>query len=249
MSSNIGLLINTCKHFFTNIPDIIKNIEECNFPKENVLIVSGQEDNNSIHYQDNIKIVKVDYTGTHLTGVIYISENIDSFKNIKYWIILPDTIKLSKLFYVNILKYYTTYLENKEVDSLPFINPKIRPTMDMGILHINHIYNMSEYLQKIKKVPPYDINDIIELKRQLIYDENTILGLPAMCINKSTKFNYVNNPIQPPTIFITDNNSEIIEKRVTFNDRFLNEVYLFNLGMYKYQRNFLGPTANFIMEL
>ena len=95
---SIGLLITTCQHYFTNIPNII---EECNFPKENVLIVSGQENNNSIYYENNIKIVKVDYTGLHLTGVIHISENMDLYKNIHYWIILPDTIKLEKLFYVN----------------------------------------------------------------------------------------------------------------------------------------------------
>ena len=247
--SNLGLLITTCQHYFTNIPNIIKNIEGCNFPKENVLIVSGQENNNSIYYENNIKIVKVDYTGLHLTGVIYMSENMDSFKNINYWIILPDTIKLDNLFYVNILKYYNTYLENKEIYSLPFIHPRIRPTMDMGIVHINHIYNMSNYLNKIKKVQPYDINDIIQLKRQLIYDENTILGLPPTFPNKSTKFNYINklNPI--PMIFITNNNNEIIEKLITLNNKILNEIYFVYLDIYKYQRNFKGPNRKFIMNL
>jgi hypothetical protein len=247
--SNLGLLITTCQHYFSNVPNIIKNIEECNFPKENVLIVSGQENNNSIYYENNIKIVKVDYTGLHLTGVIYISENMDSFKNINYWIILPDTIKLNKLFYVNILKYYNTYLENKEIYSLPFIHPRIRPSMDMGILHINHIYNMSEYLNKIKKVQPYNINDIIQLKYQLIFDENTILGLPASVPDKSTKFNYTNKVNTIPTIFITNNNNELIEKLITLNDKLLNEVYFVCLDIYKYQRNFRGPNVNLIMEL
>jgi hypothetical protein len=247
--SNIGLLITTCQHYFTNIPNIIKNIEECKFPKENVLIVSGQENNNSIYYENNIKIVKVDYTGLHLTGVIYISENMDSFKNINYWIILPDTIKLNKFFYVNILKYHNTYLENKEIYSLPFIHPRIRPTMDMGIVHINHIYNMSDYLNKIKKVQPYNINDIMQLKRQLIYDENTILGVSAACPNDSTKFKYINKLNPTPTIFITNNNNELIEKIITFNDKLLNEIYFVNLDIYKYQRNFNGPNVNLIMEL
>jgi hypothetical protein len=247
--SNLGLLITTCQHYFTNIPNIIKDIEECNFPKENVLIVSGQENNNSIYYENNIKIVKVDYTGLHLTGVIYISENMTSFKNINYWIILPDTIKLDKLFYVNILKYYNTYLENKEIYSLPFIDPRIRPSMDMGIVHINHIYNMYDYLNKIKKVQPYNINDIIQLKLQLIYDENTILGLPATNLSKSTKFNYINEVNTIPTIFITNNNNELIEKLIPLNDKLLNEVYFVNLDIYKYQRNFRGPNVKLIMEL
>lgn len=247
--SNIGLLITTCQHYFTNIQNIIKDIEECNFPKENVLIVSGQENNNSIYYENNIKIVKVDYTGLHLTGVIYISENMDSFKNITYWIIMPDTIKLNKLFYVNILKYYNTYLENKEIYSLPFISPIIRPTMDMGIVHINHIYNMSDYLNKIKKVQPYNINDTIQLKRQLIYDENTILGLHPTVPNKSTKFNYINEINRIPTVFITNNKNKLIVKVIKLNDKILNEVYFVDLDIYKYQRNFRGPDVDLIMEL
>ena len=247
--SNLGLLITTCQHYFTNIQNIIKDIEECNFPKENVLIVSGQENNNSIYYENNIKIVKVDYTGLHLTGVIYISENMDSFKNITYWIILPDTIKLNKLFYVNILKYYNTYLKNKEIYSLPFISPIIRPTMDMGIVHINHIYNMSDYLNKIKKVQPYNINDTIQLKRQLIFDENTILGLPPQASNESTKFNYINELNTIPTVFIINNKNELIEKVITLNDKLLIEVYFVDIDIYKYQRNFRGPSVDLIMEL
>jgi hypothetical protein len=246
--SDLGLLITTCQHYFTNIPNIIQNIEECNFPKENVLIVSGQENNDSIYYENNIKIIKVTYTGLHLTGAIYLSENINSFKNIKYWILLPDTIKLEKLFYVNILKYYNTYLKNKEICSLPFINPRIRPTMDMGIVHINHIYNMSDYLNKIKKVQPYNANDLIQLKRQLIYDENIILGIDY-CRNRTTKFNYLNKINLYPSIFITNNNSELTETQIKLNDKVLNEVYFVNLGIYKYQRNFNGPNVNLIMEL
>ena len=74
---DIFLLITTCQHYFSNIPNVIKDIEECGFPKENVLIVSGQENETSICYENNIKVVKVTYTGLHLTGLIYISENID----------------------------------------------------------------------------------------------------------------------------------------------------------------------------
>jgi hypothetical protein len=248
--SNIGLLITTCQHYFTNIPNVIKNIEECNFPKENVIIVSGQENNNSIYYENNIKIVKVDYTGLHLTGVIYISENTDSMKHIDYWIILPDTIRLGKLFYVNVLKYYNTYLENKELYSLPFINPfEIRPSMDMGFIHTKHISNMSGYLNKIKKLQPYNKNDIIQLKYQLIYDENTILGLPATDPDVSTKFNYINERNTFPRIFITNNHNELIVKVITLNGKLVNEVYFVNLDIYKYQRNFRGPTVNLIMEL
>ena len=245
----IGLLITTCKHYFTNIPTLIQYIERCNFPKENILIVSGQEDENSIHYENNIKIVKVNYTGLHLTGVIYISENIESFININYWIILPDTIKITKFFYDNIMKYYNTHLKDKEIYSLPFINPKIRPTMDMGIINIKHIANIIDYLKKIKKIHPYNINDVLELKKQLIYDENTILGLPSTVPLKSTKFNYINSSYPVPNVFIINNKNKIIEKKVIINNKLCNVIYLLNIDMYKYQRNFNGPTKKLIMEL
>lgn len=246
--SKLGLLISTCQHYFSNIPNIIKDIEECGFPKENVLIVSGQENSNSIYYQNDIKIVKVNYTGLHLTGVVYVCENMDSFKNIDYWIILPDTIKLEKKFYANVLEYYNTYLNNSKVLSLPFINPRIRQSMDMGIVHISHIVNMSDYLNKIKKAHP--CNEIIQLKNQLILDENTILGLRAVSHEHSTKFTYINelNPTTPD-IFITNNKNELIERLIISNNRLLNEVYFTKLGIYKYQRNFRGPGPNLIMEL
>ena len=247
---SIGLLITTCQHYFTNIPDIIKSIEDCNFPKENVLIVSGQENDNLVYYENDIKIVKVDYTGLHLTGVIYISENIDLFRNIDYWIILPDTIKIGKLFYVSIMEYYAgCCLENEEIYSLPFIDPSIRPTMDMGIIHINHIHNMSDYLNKIKISQPYTKDDILKLKRQLIYDENTILGMKAVWPSPlPTKFNYLNPSYPKPTICIVSKD-ELIEKKITVDNRTLNEVYFSCIDLYKYQRNFNGIENSPIMEL
>jgi len=249
---SLGLLITTCKHYFSNISNVIKDIEECNFPKENVLIVSGQEDNNTQFFESGIKVVKVDYTGLHLTGAIYLNENRESFKHISYWILLPDTIKLENSFYDNMMKYYNQYLKNTEILSLPFINRREikRPTMDMGIVHITHIHNMTMYLNKIKKSQPYDINDVLQLKKQLIYDENTILGISANNINLSTKFDYVDISLYThPAIYLINNTNEITERKITYNDRTLNEVHFTNIGLYKYQRNFQGPNISLIMEL
>ena len=149
------------------------------------------------------------------------------------------------------MKYYNIYLKDKEIYSLPFINPEIRPTMDMGIVNIKHIYNMSDYLNKIKKSQPYNINDILQLKTQLIYDENIILGLhPSPLVSsKSTKFNYI-NPLYPkPTIFIINELNNLIEKQMIINNKLCNEIYFLNIDMYKYQRNFNGPYAKLVMEL
>lgn len=245
----LGLLITTCKHYFSNIPNVIKNIKDCNFPKENVLIVSGQEDENSVTFQRRIKIVKVDYTGLHLTGAIHVYENLDLYKHIDYWIMLPDTVKLGKMFYINIMNYYNEHLKDKEVCSLPFSNPVVRPTMDMGIINIKHIYNISDYLNKIKKMKPYSENDILRLKEQLIYDENTILGLPAQFSGVATKFNYIDKNFPRPNKFITNNKDEIPEKHLYINNRLCNEVCFLNIDLCKYQRNFKGPRVELIMQL
>ena len=65
---NFGLVITTCKHYFTNIPPLIEQLEICNFPKENTIIVSGQEDDDIIINEGGIKCIKVKYSGLHLTG-------------------------------------------------------------------------------------------------------------------------------------------------------------------------------------
>ena len=109
---------------------------------------------------------------------------------------------------------------------------------------------MSDYLKKIKKVHPYNVGDMLRLKTQLIYDENIILGLPSAGSHKlTTRFGYMNRSIMVPTKFITNHRRELIEKRITVNDKLVNEVYFVNLGMYKYQRNFSGPRVKLVIEL
>ena len=117
---DLCLVINTCKGYYSNITELIKQIKL--FPKENILIVSGQENEDVIIYENGIKIVKVKYTGLHLTSAIYINENIEQFTNINYWLLLPDTIKFGDKFFDNIMNYYNLYLKDKEIYTLPFIN-------------------------------------------------------------------------------------------------------------------------------
>ena len=244
---NIGLLITTCKHYFSNIPNLIKDIEECNFPKENILIVSGQEDSESTYYYNDVKVATVTYTGLHLTGVIYLNENRELFNNINYWILLPDTIQLKKLFYINIMKYYDKYIKDNEIYSLPFINTNVRrATMDMGIINIKHIYNMVDYLNKIKKKQPYSINDILELKKQLIYDENTIFGIQSGFAEQRTKHDCVLLK-HSEMAFITYNPDFLTETLQC--DGKIQEVYFHLLDLYKYQRNFKNAEIELILTL
>lgn len=238
------LVINTCKQYSSNINELINQIKLYNtlFPKENILIVSGQEDENSVDYIDGIKIVKVTYTGIHLTSAIYIQENVRQYLNINYWVLLPDTIKFGPKFFNSIFKYYTQMKKNNEF-TLPFISPVVRPTMDMGIVHTKHIINICNYLKKIK-LTTINKENLLILKKQLIYDENTILGLRAICYQPSTKFNYLINN-QPPSYFITNSNTEL---QMTIENS-IQCVYLKNLDLYKYQQNFKGPDSELVVSI
>jgi cephalosporin hydroxylase len=238
------LVINTCKQYSSNINELISQIKLYNtiFPKENILIVSGQEETNSVDYIDGIKIVKVTYSGIHLTSAIYIQEHVREYLNINYWVLLPDTIKFGQTFFSLIFNYYTSMKKNNQF-TLPFISPLLRPTMDMGIVHTKHIINISEYLKKIK-LNVINKDNLIKLKKQLIYDENTILGLKAICYQPSTKFNYLTEN-NPPIYFITNSNKEY-EMTVQNN---IQTVYLKILDLYKYQQNFKGPETELVVAL
>lgn len=238
------LVINTCKQYSSNIHELVKQIKLYNniFPKENILIVSGQEDENSVDYVDGIKFVKVTYSGIHLTSAIYIQENVKEYLNINYWILLPDTIKFGEKFFNLIFNYYTQMKKNGNY-TLPFISPIVRPTMDMGIVHTKHIINISKYLKKIK-LNIINKENLLILKKQLIYDENTILGLRAICYQPSTKFDYLIDN-QSPSYFITNSNTEYV---MTIQNN-IQTVYFKNLDLYKYQQNFKGPETQLVVSL
>lgn len=66
--------------------------------------------------------------------------------------------------FTRLLKLYNKNIKNTNVLSFPLTNGKIRPTMDMGILHRDHILNMSDYIKKIKMCKPYDMDILKNLK-------------------------------------------------------------------------------------
>ena len=243
---DLCLVINTCKGYNENISELIKQINNSTFNKNNVLIVSGQESEDSTSFIDDIKIVKVTYTGLHLTSSIYILENINEYANINYWVLLPDTVKFGDDFFAKILYYYESFLKNKKVLSLPFINPCVRRTsMDMGIVHTKHLINMSNYL-KIIKTYNVNIENLLHLKKKLIKDENTILGLTPAVKNESTKFSFLYRfPVS--NCFICNAKEDIIENLI--DDGKINQIYIKNLDLYKFQRNFKGPDNKLIMSL
>ena len=204
----IFLLINTCKNYFSNIYPLIDQINKSEFPKNNILIVSCQEDEGSNTYIDGIKLAKVTYSALHLSSCVYVYENINRFKKVDYWVLLPDTIKFGDLFFHKLNNYYNTYLRNNIIHCLPFIDPCIRPTMDMGIVHKQHIIQMGNYLMHIKLNYPYTREDLLNKKAELIYDENIIFGLiPNLVTPQNSRFvNFNVNPMR----FITNNREDLI---------------------------------------
>jgi hypothetical protein len=242
---DLCIVITTCKQYYSNVAGLINQINELKFPKQSILIVSGQEETEEVLCKDGIKIIKVPYTGIHLTGPIYINENLKSFPHIKYWLFLPDTIKFGNNFLCFLQGYYDTYLKAGTLYSLVVVNPILRPTMDMGILHSTHVSNMSDYLGKIKSYNT-ERDNLIRLKRQLIFDENMFLGLLPHCHYRHTKHN---NPILPSGMFeyITNDERDIEAERIE-NGK-LNQVYFALLDLTKYQRNFNGPDVDLVMTL
>ena len=286
--NDLCIVINTCKHYYDKtIKELISQINEYKYPKQNILIISAQEDVEETFYEDNIQVIKVKYTGLHLTSMIYINEHIGLYPHIKYWLFLPDTIKFGPKFYTLLTKYYTMYLQKGEILCLSFINicpysydntlmiskniplltelylqekdlrflshiinPFIffnqyistHQTMDMGILHSNHIVNLTSYLQKIKT---YDISieNLIRLKKQLILDENTTLGIPPI-FNKDREL-YI---IHPDLIRFISNHHEDLEN-TKIEDGKIHQVYFVLLDLYKFQRNFNGTEGNIILSL
>ena len=250
---DLYLVINTCKNYFSNIPKLIQQLEIIKFPKKNILIVSGQEDYQSISYYLGIKLIKVKYTGIHLTGVIYVNENINLYKHVKYWMFLPDTIKFGKNFLNKLINYYNMYLRQNNIYVLSFINPILRPTMDIGIVHNIHILLMTKYLKYIKTYN-IKIENLVKLKSQLIYDENTILGLKPHNENKSIlntenlyiKNLYINYKSKNLIRFISNKKSDLKQQIIASN---IKEVYFVLLDLYKYQRNFNGSNKKIVLTL
>ena len=161
------------------------------------------------------------------------------------WFNLPCTVKIG-LNFKN--KIYQLYNENKNRDSIPIINPKLLPyrTMDLGILKSSFIDIMGDYLMKIK-LDFFNDNDLLKLKKQLIYNENIILGLPTAKPNLSTKFKLEVN-FEKPKYFMVNYYNELKSRILKHhNGNRIKETIFLPIDLIKYQRCYKGM-KNLIMD-
>ena len=237
------IVINTCRSYFANVENLIDTISKSTLDASNILIVSGQEDEESTSYIDGIKIVRVPFTGLHHTGAIYVCEHLDNFSQFNYFLLLPDTIKMGPNFPVYLQRYYTNMVMKQNIPVMSLINPQVRPSMDMCIASKPHLGRMSHYLKQIKQEDT-SRPALLRLKQQLIFDENMILGIHVKGKNVTR-----HKPILENTklVSIVKTRNGIRQRRLE-GDR-LQEVYLVPLDLYKYQRNFKGPHKPLVLEL
>ena len=234
------IVINTCKQYLLDSKNNVTLFKTLKANFNNVIVVSAQETDNKVIYIEGIPVYKVKYSGLHHTGAIYINENYDKFNKFKYFLFLPDTIYIGYNFKENVLKYYNKHLKDENIQILVLIDPAIRPTMDMGIFNIEHIHNSSEYLSKIKTFDCSKEN-LLQLKQLLIFDENTLFGIP---ITKEGS-NYIIKIKDNSMFFICNDIKDIIEKQISNKS---NLIYISPLDLYKVQRNFRGPYDNLVID-
>ena len=239
------IIITTCKQYYSkNIPLIINSIVEFNIPRKNIIIVSSQEVNNSITYKLGIKIVKVKYTAMHLTGLIYIYENLSDYKNINYFLFLPCSIEIKSRFY-RLLSEYLNVIKNENIEYTPLINYRIRPTMDIGIMTPKHILRIKNYLKKIKLEFPFSLKQLLNLKRKLIFNEN-IIFLIQPGFKESFHISKLNSNLQKNKFLFIINTKDELNEKIIYNYKenlIYNVVFLSKIDIYKYQCNFNETTS------
>ena len=213
MNLPIKIFINTCKKYKEiTIPKILNDIEIYKFPKENIIIFSGQEDDEKTYIENNITFINVPYCGFQNTALIYVSENYDKFEHLKYILNLPDTIDLGKNTWKNFLAIYYRFLLKENINAIPF-------AYDIGILRIKYIHFIKSFLTSgsCKALPPITAENITKLKWCNLFFEDSIYLKPRYKTIMNKKINnefylvnekmkkYIKHKIENFDIFILQN--------------------------------------------
>ena len=203
-----------------------------------------QEDSSDSLLHNNAKIFKVTYTGIHLTPLIHVIENFKIYENYTHFCLLHSTSTIGPTFYKK-LKNILSKLQ-LPIDALPF-NSQSGYTKDMGILSRDQLSYLQNYFKAIK-LEEYNPNSLLQLKKQLIFDENLIFGLRAAKPDASTKFESINCGRQLVYIDGIEKSSNLIINYIELQGEVLRRTFYPSLDLYKYQRNFLGPEGDICMN-
>lgn len=236
---NIAFLISTTKSYYDQtVNRIIKEAQDSGIPSSDLFIVSSQEDSNNCLSLNNAKIFKVTYTGIHLTPLIHVLENFNIYENYTHFCLIHSTSTIGVTFYQKLKKILSKL--QPPVDAIPFNsdNGFIR-TKDMGILSRDQILSLKNYFKAIKQ-EQYTSDSLLQLKKQLIFDENLIFGLQAAVSNLSTNFEFINCGRKLVTANGIENPSNLIIEDIELKGEILKRTYYPSLDFYKYQRTFKG---------
>lgn len=235
----LGYAFSTCKSYFSSIEPLIDDIESNNIDKSKVLFVSAQEDKNEKILVRDCEVQKVTYSGLHLTPAIFLSENHQQYPKTKYWFLLPATVRLGSDFHKKVQNAFS--LKGFENGSYPVINPMLRPTMDMGIVHVDHLRKFKQFFNRIK-LSKYTDSDLKDLKQELILMENFILGIPypKEIQIKSRIYSEIPEDILPPTSFMVNSENEIMTRFKKYKGKKLKISHFTPINLTKYQRTYRG---------
>jgi len=239
MKCELAYFIGTTKSYFDQtVGRVTKEAQLSGIPCDDLVIVSSQEDSNDCVLVNGCKVFKVTYTGIHLTPLIFLSEHLEEYSQYTHFCLLHSTSKIG-LNFRDTLSNYLNQLSS-HFDGIPL--NKVRGglhTKDMGILSFERIYFLKNYFDKIK-LETYSAEDLLNLKKQLICDENLIFGLTPAKPAHATRFDA---PIDSkPTLAHAgiEDVSNLITQKVKFNNEILLETYYPSLDIYKYQRTYNG---------
>lgn len=236
---NIAFLISTTKSYYDQtVNRIIKEAQDSGMPSSDLFIVSSQEDSNNCLSLNDASIFKVTYTGIHLTPLIHVVENFNIYENYTHFCLLHSTSTIGSTFYTK-LKNILSKLQSP-IDAIPFNSPGLGgQTKDMGIVSRDQILFLQNYFKAIK-LEEYTSDSLLQLKKQLIFDENLIFGLQAVRPDLSTRFEFINCGRQLVTANGIENPSNIIIEDIQLEGETLRRSYYPSLDFYKYQRTFQG---------
>ena len=152
---------------------------------------------------------------------------------------LPATVRLGNDFHKKVQNAFCS--RGFEISSHPVINPTLRPTMDMGIVHVDHLRKFKQFFNRIK-LSKYTESDLKDLKQELILMENFILGIPypKEIQTKSSIYTEMPEDILSPTSFMVNSENEIMTRFKKYKGKKLKISHFTPINLTKFQRTYRG---------